>query len=147
MKTFCAKALRGARQLRGHGAAVSAMWAIAPGHDSIVALHRGYGAHSSDDLTLDQDALARNEIDAMVAMLAMVNEGNGAIVAMVAMGGAFHTRRMQPLLHVARPHKKGILRNISGIPNSGKPLFVYQYNIAIVMDGNGLQQMRTQTTC
>ena len=64
------------------------MWAIAPGHDSTVALNRGYGAQSSDDLILDQDALARNEIDAMVAMLAMVIEGNGAIVAMVAMDGA-----------------------------------------------------------
>ena len=85
---------RGARQLQDHNAAVAAMWAIAPGHDSIVALNRGYGAHSSDDLTLDQDALARNEIDAMVAMPAMVNEGNGAIVEMVAMGGAFHTRRV-----------------------------------------------------
>ena len=68
MKTFCAKALRGARLLRGYGAAVSAMWAIALGHDSIVALIRGYGPHSSDDLALDQDVLARNEIDAMVAM-------------------------------------------------------------------------------
>jgi hypothetical protein len=55
-----------------HNAAVAAIWANAPGHDSIVALNRGYGAHSSDDLTLDQDALARNEINALVAMPAMV---------------------------------------------------------------------------
>lgn len=57
MKTFCAKALRGAQQLRGHGAAVSAIWAIAPGYDSTVALNRGHGAESSDDLILDKDTL------------------------------------------------------------------------------------------
>ena len=67
MKTFCAKALRGAQQLRGHGAAVSAIWAIAPGHDSTVAPKRGHGAESSGDLILFKDALAINGIDAMVA--------------------------------------------------------------------------------
>ena len=71
---------------------------------------------------------AINGIDAMVAVLAMVNEGNGAIVAMVAMGADFHTRRMQPLLRGAPPHKKVILRNASGIQNSKQPFFVYEYN-------------------
>ena len=47
---------------------------------------------------------------------------------MVAMGGAFHTRRMQLLLHVARRHKEGIILNISGIPNSGKPFVCHGCN-------------------
>ena len=50
---------------------------------------RSLGAH--DRVALAQLwqwlQFAINEIDAMVAILAMVNEGNGAIVAMVAMGG------------------------------------------------------------
>jgi len=62
--------------------------------------------------TFHEDALATNEIDAMVAMLAMENVGNGAIVAMVAMGGDFRTRRMQPLLHGGHPGTTGILSNI-----------------------------------
>ena len=43
-----------------HNAAVAAIWANAPGHDNIVALKRSYGAHSSDAVTLDQGAPARN---------------------------------------------------------------------------------------
>jgi hypothetical protein len=82
---------------------------------------------ASNCLTITQSLMPMRvkpeiEIDAMVAMLAMENEGDGAVVAMVTMKNDFHTKRMQHLLRGARPH-----------------------NIAI--DGNGLQRMRTQTSC
>ena len=50
MKTFAAKALRGAKQLCRHSGTVSAIWAIALGN-------RGHGAVFSDDLVLDKDTL------------------------------------------------------------------------------------------